>query len=76
MGDTAPDQRTHEALYDYERGTQTFLGELGHWHAEPNSHGKRAGRKWVKGRVQDCQDLKQARVVRGPTRDPGAARGR
>ncbi len=58
------DQRTHEDLYDYERGTQTFLGELGHWHAVPNSHGETAGRQWVKGRVEDCRAVKEARVVR------------
>ncbi len=60
MSDLTP----HDALYPYERGTQTFLGELGHWHAAPTSHGERAGRMWVKGRVQDCQVAKDARVVR------------
>ena len=59
------DQTPHKALYPYERGTQTFLGELGHWHASPTSHGERAGRTWVKGQVQDCQAVKDARVVRG-----------
>ena len=70
------DQTMHEALFDYERGTQTFLGELGHWHAVPNSHGATAGRQWVKGRVEDCQAVKRARVLRHVKSDPGAARGR
>ena len=62
----------HKALYDYERGTQTFLGELGHWHAVPNSHGERAGRTWVKGRVEDCQAVKETRVVRDAKRSPAS----
>jgi ribosomal protein L36 len=66
------DQTMHEALFDYERGTQTFLGELGHWHAVPNSHGERAGRMWVKGRVEDCQAVKRARVVRHANRTPAS----
>jgi hypothetical protein len=67
------DQRVHAGLYDYERGTQTFLGELGHWHAVPNSHGETAGRQWVKGRVEDCQAAKEARVVRGAKNTPDSS---
>ncbi len=66
------DHTMHEALYPYERGTQVFLGELGHWHAEPNCHGERAGRTWVKGRVEDCRAVKGARVVRDARKAPAS----
>jgi hypothetical protein len=69
------DQTMHEALHPYERGTQVFLREVGHWHAVPNGHGERAGRKWVKGRVEDCQYVKQARVLRHAKQTPAGVLG-
>lgn len=40
----------HEGLKEYERGTKTWIGQIGHWHVI----NKGAGRRWVKGPVTEC----------------------
>jgi hypothetical protein len=52
----------HTALQPYERGTTRFLGETGHWHAVWSPHGPHTGRQWVRGRVEDCKAVQQART--------------
>ena len=39
----------HEGLAPYERGTQKWIGQIGHWHVTDIN-----GRRWIKGPVSDC----------------------
>ncbi len=48
----------HSALKDYERGTQTWVGQVGHWHATEDGR----GRAWIKGAVTECPYVAQVRV--------------
>ena len=47
----------HEGLLPYERTTQMWLGQVGHWHVTAIN-----GRRWVKGPVGRCPDLRRARL--------------
>ena len=40
----------HDGLKTYERGTQVFLRQRGHWHTTENG-----GRRWIKGLASDCR---------------------
>jgi hypothetical protein len=51
-----PAVSVHEGLKDYERGTTTWIGQVGHWHVIENG-----GRRWIKGPVTACPDLRRAR---------------
>lgn len=46
----------HEGLLSYERTTQVWLGQVGHWHVIENN-----GRRWIKGPVGKCPALRRAR---------------
>ena len=52
------DAEVHAGLKDYERGTQTWVGQVGHWHATEDGR----GRAWVKGAVTECPYVAQVRV--------------
>ena len=49
----------HKGLKDYERGTQTWIGQVGHWHVTDG--GK--GRRWIRGPVSECSEVKRVRWV-------------
>ena len=44
----------HEDLKEYERGTTTFLGEVGHWHAT-----EIGGRQWIKVPASECPAVRK-----------------
>lgn len=49
---TGDQLHAHAALKDYERGTKTWLRQIGHWHVTPQG-----GRRWIKGSVGECPDV-------------------
>lgn len=51
---TEPDP--HAGLKDYERGTQTWIRQVGHWHVTDIG-----GRRWVPGPVTQCPDVARVR---------------
>ena len=54
---TGDQLHAHAALKDYERGTQTWLRQTGHWHVT-----YKGGRRWVKGPVDACPDVAEVKV--------------
>ena len=54
---TVQEPAFHRGLKDYERGTVTWLRQVGHWHVTP-----KGGRRWIKGPVNACPDVAQVRV--------------
>jgi hypothetical protein len=47
----------HAGLAPYERGTVKWIGEVGHWHVTEVN-----GRRWIKGPVVSCPDVRRARA--------------
>ena len=60
---TVAEPSFHTGLKDYERGTQTWIGQVGHWHVIGKDR-----RRWIKGSVADCPEVVRIRRVVQPKR--------